>query len=101
MNWYAGLDKNEIISRDRSFRVALRASQSAEPREFDVAVTSDAMREMAQHGRSSRCLAPMSSTRRRNLRRPGSAGGRTRSKRSLRIEEVKYVCRKHARELHA
>jgi hypothetical protein len=50
MNWFSNLNTGEIISRDRNFRVALRPTGHGDPCEFDVPVTSEAMRSMAQHG---------------------------------------------------
>jgi hypothetical protein len=50
MNWFSNLNTGEIVSRDRSFRVALRTGPDAEPSEFDVEAKADALWRMALHG---------------------------------------------------
>jgi hypothetical protein len=50
MSWFTGLNTSEIVSRDRSFRVALRPNEHGELRQFDVAVDASAMWRMAAHG---------------------------------------------------
>jgi hypothetical protein len=50
MNWFANLNTAEIVSRDRSFRVALRPCEKGDPREFDVEVKANALWDMAKHG---------------------------------------------------
>jgi hypothetical protein len=50
MSWFTDRNTSEIVSRDRSFRVALRPSEKGDPREFDVEVKANTLWEMAKHG---------------------------------------------------
>jgi hypothetical protein len=50
MSWFTDRNTSEIVSRDRSFRVALRTGQDAEPREFDVEVKANLLWELAKSG---------------------------------------------------
>jgi hypothetical protein len=51
MSWFTDRNTSEITARDRSFCVVLRPGPAVERAQVvDVAVTSDAMRAMAEHG---------------------------------------------------
>jgi hypothetical protein len=51
MNWFSGLNTSEIVSRDRSFCVALRPGPAVERvHVVDVDVAADTLWRLAQHG---------------------------------------------------
>jgi hypothetical protein len=51
MSWFSNLNTSEIVSRDRSFCVALRPGPAVERVQVvDVGVTADALYRMALHG---------------------------------------------------
>jgi hypothetical protein len=51
MNWFSGLNTGEIVSRDRSFCVALRPGPAVERvHVVDVEVTADELWRMSLHG---------------------------------------------------
>jgi hypothetical protein len=51
MSWFSNLNTSEIVSRDRSFCVALRPGAAVERVQVvDVEVTADELWRMAQHG---------------------------------------------------
>jgi hypothetical protein len=51
MSWFSNLNTGEIVSRDRSFCVALRPGPAVERVQVvDVAVKAATMVEMAKHG---------------------------------------------------